>query len=263
MESEGGIRLLVFLMSTIFLVGIVFLFIVLSYVQKKKMQFIHEKEKARANFEEQLLRTEVEITDQNLKNISWELHDNVGQLLSVASMEAKMLMQKNTLSGDDLEEVVNVLGQSIAQVRGLSKTLNSEMIQKLGLKEALENEFGRLERIGLIKTTLQFNDVIIRDKKKEIIIFRMLQEFISNVIKHAQASELNISVSKKDGQIHILATDNGVGFDRENVEGNNGLLNLESRAKLIEADLKLDSKIGEGTTMKLIFDNEISSHEKI
>lgn len=242
------------------LIGLV---ILVSFMQRKKIDYILERERAKANFEEQLLKTEVEITDQNLKNISWELHDNVGQLLSVASMEAKMLMQQEQLTGDQLKDVVEVLGQSISQIRGLSKTLNSDMIQKLGLKEALQNEFDRLERIGLLKTTLQFNNEIAIDKKKEIIIFRMLQEFISNVLKHAQASELTISVIEVDGKVKINATDNGIGFDKENVEANNGLLNLESRAKLIGADLNLDSAIGKGTKMELIFDNEITNHEKI
>ncbi len=261
--EQTEVQYLIILFSVSFLVIIISLILLISYMQKKKLQFILDKERAKANFEEQLLKSEVEITDQNLKNISWELHDNVGQLLSVASMEAKMLMQKETLSGDQLEEVVNVLGQSISQIRGLSKTLNSDMIQKLGLKQALENEFDRLERIGLLKTSLQFNDTILIDKKKEIIIFRMLQEFISNVLKHAQASELNISVLDNEGKIYIQVSDNGIGFDKENVEGNNGLLNLESRAKLIGAEFILDSKVGEGTNMKLIFDNEISNHEKI
>jgi len=234
-----------------------------SYMQKKKIQFILEKERARANFEEQLLKSEMEITEQNLKNISWELHDNIGQLLSVASMEAKMLMQQDLLKGEQLEEVVNVLGQSIFQIRGLSKTLNSEMIQKQGLKDALQNEFERLERIGLLKTSLVFSGQVVIDKKKEIIIFRMLQEFISNVIKHAQATKLSVSVEVKQGVVHILASDDGVGFDIKNREGNNGLLNLRSRAKLIGAEYTLDSTLGEGTVMKLIVDNKSSDHEKV
>jgi len=261
--DTGTVQYSIFIVSIALSGSIISLVVLLTYMQKKKIQYILDKERAKANFEEQLLRTEVEITDQNLKNISWELHDNIGQLLSVASMEAKMLMQKDTLTGDQLEDVVNVIGQSIAQIRGLSKTLNSDMIQKLGLKDALENEFDRLERIGLLKTTLEFNENLIINKKKEIIIFRMLQEFISNVLKHAQASELKISLSELNGQVKIIASDDGVGFDTENIEANNGLLNLESRAKLIEADLIIDSKIGVGTTMELIFDNKISNLEEI
>ena len=225
-------------------------------MQKRKTQFILERERTKANFEEQLLKAEVEITDQNLKNISWELHDNIGQLLSVVSMEAKMLMQKEKLSGSDLEDVVSILGQIIAQVRGLSKTLNSDMVQKLGLKEALMNEFERLERIGLLKTSLEFSKDIIIDSKKEIVIFRMLQEFISNVLKHAQASELIVKVLRDKEKVLIQARDNGIGFDMDTVKGNNGLLNLESRSKLIDAEFVLDSNIGEGTVMELIFDNK-------
>ena len=257
------VQYLIILFSVSFLVIIILLASLISFMQKRKVQFILDREREKANFEEQLLKTEVEITDQNLKNISWELHDNVGQLLSVASMEAKMLMNKETLQGEQLKELVHVLGQSISQIRGLSKTLNSDMIQKLGLKEALENEFDRLERIGLVKTSLQFNDDVIIDKKKEIIIFRMLQEFISNVLKHAQASELTISVSGDNEKVYIHAKDDGIGFDKDSVKANNGLLNLESRAKLINADLSLDSKIGEGTAMKLVFDHKASDHEEI
>lgn len=259
----ASINYLIVLFSVSFLVIIILLIVLVTFMQKKKTKFILERERAKANFEEQLLKTEVEITDQNLKNISWELHDNVGQLLSVASMEAKMLMQKESVKGKELEDVVNVLGQSIAQIRGLSKTLNSDMIQKLGLKEALENEFDRLERIGLLKTKLEFSKGLVIDKKKEIIIFRMLQEFISNVLKHAQATELIVKVNESEGKVFVYAQDNGIGFDKETVVTNNGLLNLESRAKLIEAELTLDSTIGKGTKMKLIFDNKISNHEEI
>ena len=92
-------ELLIFLVSISYLAVILLIVFVFSYMQKKKIQFILERERAKANSEEQLLKTEVEITDQNLKNISWELHDNVGQLLSVASMEAKMLKNQEDLKG--------------------------------------------------------------------------------------------------------------------------------------------------------------------
>lgn len=256
-------QFLIFLISLTLFGAIIAFVILISYLQKKKVQYILEKEREKAFYEEQLLRAEVEITDQNLKNISWELHDNIGQLLSVASMEAKMLMQKETLQGHQLSDIVNVIGQGISQIRGLSKTLNSDMIQKLGLKNALENEIDRLERIGLLNTSLTYSDAVVIDSKKEIVIFRMLQEFISNVLKHAQATELKIKVNENEGKVSIIASDNGIGFDIDKVEESNGLLNLKSRAKLIDAFYSLNSKIGQGTVMKLIFDNKTPDHEKI
>ena len=91
----------------------------------------------------------------------------------------------------------------------------------------------------------------------------MLQEFISNVLKHAQASELVVKVLRDNKKVLIQAIDNGIGFDKASVKINNGLLNLESRSKLIDAEYTLDSKIGEGTVMELIFDNETSKYEKV
>ncbi|MDF1697278.1 MAG: histidine kinase [Saprospiraceae bacterium] len=261
MESPE-VQYLIFLFSIALGGTVVSLVILISYMQKKKTEFILDREREKAKFEEQLLKAEVEITEQNLKNISWELHDNIGQLLSVASMETKMLMQQDSISKEQLEEVVQVIGQSIAQVRGLSKTLNSDMIKKLGLKDAIQNEFDRLNRIGLLQTFLEFNDEVVIDDRKEIIIFRMLQEFISNVIKHAQASELKISVKNTQGIVQIEASDNGIGFDIEKVEASNGLLNLESRAKMISGDFSLNSTLGKGTVMHVSFDNKISDHEE-
>lgn len=253
---------LIILFSAAFLIIIILLMILISYMQKKKTKFILERAKEKADYEEQLLRAEVEITDQNLKNISWELHDNIGQLLSVASMEAKMLMQKENLEGHQLKDIVDIIGQSISQIRGLSKTLNSDVIQKLGFRSALENEFDRLERIGLIGTSLTYSEGVVIDSKKEIVIFRMLQEFISNVLKHAQATELKVKVNQNEGKVSIIASDNGIGFDMNKVATSNGLVNLKSRARLIDSFFSLNSKIGQGTVMKLIFDNKTPEHEK-
>jgi hypothetical protein len=253
---ENKEQFLIFLISLASIGAIAAFIFLITHLKKKKVQFLYEKELAKVNFEEQLLKTEVEITEQNLKNISWELHDNIGQLLSVASMEIKMLKHRESIKGHELDDVVDIIGQSIAQIRGLSKTLNSDMFQKLGLRDALKNEFERLDRIGLLKTTLEFNEDIIIDKKKEIVIFRMLQEFISNVLKHAQASELIVKIKRDNDKVLIHAKDNGIGFDQNSVKSNNGLLNLESRSKLIDAELKLYSTIGEGTAMELSFDSK-------
>ena len=257
------VQYLIFLFSIALGGTVIALVLLISYSQKRKTQFILDREREKAKFEEQLLKTEVEITEQNLKNISWELHDNIGQLLSVASMEVKMLIQKDQVDGNQLKEVAYVLGQSIEQVRGLSKTLNSEMIQKLGLKEALENEIDRLDRIGLIQTDLKFDEEIELDKRIEIVIFRMLQEFISNVLKHAQATKLDIGVKQDQETIQIEARDNGIGFDVNKVKANNGLLNLESRAKLISGTYSLESRIGKGTVMRISFDIKKSHHEEV
>jgi signal transduction histidine kinase len=254
---------LIVLVSFTFFAVIVLLMALIVYLRKKRVQFIVENEIAKAKYEEQLQEAKIEITNQNLKNISWELHDNIGQLLSVAAIETKMLMQEKTIDTSRLGEVVDILGKSIAQIRGLSKTLNFEVIQKMGFNEVLENEIDRLQRLGLIKTELRIDRDVKVQKSQEIIIFRMLQEFISNSLKHAQATTLRISITFENKKVIVKASDDGIGFDIKSVKVNNGLLNLESRSKLINADFSLESTEGNGTIMLIILDEKSNRHEKI
>ena len=249
-----GVQYLIVLVSLTFFAVIILLVALIIYLRKKKIQYIVEKEMAKVKYEEQLQEAKIEITNQNLKNISWELHDNIGQLLSVAALETKMLMQEKTIESEKLEEVVDILGKSIAQIRGLSKTLNFEAIQKMGLNEVLENEVDRLQRLELLQTELTIDPSVTIEKSQEIIIFRMLQEFISNTLKHAQATKLSIRIISDKGKVIIEASDDGIGFDDKSVKVNNGLLNLESRSKLINAQFSLESSKGNGTKMLIILD---------
>ncbi len=258
-----GVQYLIVLVSITFFAVIILLVALIVYLRKKKIQYIVENEIAKAKYEEQLQDAKIEITNQNPKNISWELHDNIGQLLSVAAIETKMLMQEKTIDSSRLGEVVDILGKSIAQIRGLSKTLNFETIQKMGFNEVLENEVDRLQRLGLLKTELIIDQGVRIKKSQEIIIFRMLQEFISNTLKHAQATTLRIKIIFENEKVIVKASDDGIGFDIKSVKVNNGLLNLESRSKLINADFSLESTEGNGTIMLIILDEKSNKHEKI
>ncbi|MFT6333715.1 MAG: signal transduction histidine kinase [Saprospiraceae bacterium] len=124
----------------------------------------------------------------------------------------------------------------------------------MGLDEVLENEVDRLQRLGLLQTELTIDSSVTIEKSQEIIIFRMLQEFISNTLKHAQATKLSIRIISDKGKVIIEASDDGIGFDDKNVKVNNGLLNLESRSKLINAQFSLESSKGNGTKMLIILD---------
>ena len=252
--DQKRVQYLIVLTSLTFFAVILLLVTMIFYLRKKRVQFIIENEVAKAKYEEQLQEAKIEITNQNLKNISWELHDNIGQLLLVAAMETKMLMQEKTIESHKLGEIVDILAKSIEQIRGLSKTLNFEAIQKMGLKEVLENEVDRLQRLELIETKLTIDASVLIEKSQEIIIFRMLQEFISNTLKHAQATKLSINITSDKGKVAIEASDDGIGFEEEKVKVNNGLLNLESRSKLINAQFSLESSEGNGTKMLIILD---------
>ena len=222
--------------------------------QKRKNQLLIDKLKQQQEFEEELSKTQQEIQEETLKHVGRELHDNVGQLLSFATM------QMNAATKVVSEEVKAKVGQasealkeSLAEVRALSKSLNSDIISNLGFGASVKNEIERLNKSGLILADIKTSGetVNFKNKKDEIILFRILQEFFSNTLKYAKAEHLTVHLDFKPQAIRINVKDDGVGFDMSNVEQGSGLTNMKKRAELINAEFKLKSQFNEGTELQL------------
>jgi len=250
--EQKGVQFLIILVSIVFFFMLIFFIALISYLKRKRIQFALEKERDNLRFQEQLLMTEAEITEQNLKNVSWELHDNIGQLLSIASIEMGMLMQHKTIDSNDLVEIKSLVKQSIDEVRSLSKTLNTDVIKSFGLIDMIEVELERLNRMNLMKTEFVHPEVMKVEANNEVIIFRMIQEFINNTLKHAEAGLLKISISEQEDKYFILLEDDGKGFDINSISSSSGLINFEKRANLIGGEFNFESTPGVGTKMTII-----------
>ena len=195
----------------------------------------------------------MEIQEQALQNISWEIHDNVGQLLSVAKM------QLNIVQGElpeeqqlQVQETGDIIGKSLQELRGLAKSLSPDTIKNKGLMDSLVIEIDRFNRLNVIDASLDIvNEPFHLSNEKEIILFRILQEFCNNSLKYSQAKNLTIQLTYEESCLKIIATDNGIGFDVNNVENHTGigLLNMKSRGNLIGAQIDLVSSIDEGTKL--------------
>ncbi|CAN5263618.1 hypothetical protein BH23BAC2_BH23BAC2_21060 [soil metagenome] len=223
--------------------------------QKRKNKLLVEKFEAEKRFEKELTQSKLEIQEQTLKNVAWELHDNIGQLLSVANMQLNLL-SRSMVNPDraGILEIKTIVGDSLQEVRALSKSLNNEVIDYAGLEASVKNELLRFKRLNIINTTLKIEGESFDIPQKDaIILFRILQEFFSNVIKHAKAEELEVSFEYKPSELTIYARDNGLGFDENEVQKNSGLLNMESRAKLIKAVYAIKSSKTLGTSLSLIY----------
>lgn len=234
---------------------ITFLVVFFIAFQKRKNKFIMERMEAQQRFEKEITNARLEIQEQTLKNIAWELHDNVGQLLSVANIQLN-LMQGNAPESikDQIMETKDVIKATVQEVRALSKTLNSEVILNNGLQQSIQTEMDRLNRLKFLKAELKTNGEVIDLKNEdEIIIFRILQEFFSNVIKHAKADNLLVILDYGENELKIAVEDDGVGFDTIKNSGNSGLQNMKSRASLLGASYKLDSSPSQGTKLNLTY----------
>ncbi|MBX2829469.1 MAG: sensor histidine kinase [Flavobacteriaceae bacterium] len=254
MLKKEEILLILYLIAVVFFLA-AFVVIFLVAFQRRKNKLLLEKYEAQQRFQQELASSRLEIQEQTFKNIAWELHDNVGQLLSVANLQLNMLL---TAPVDDLREQIgetkDVIVATVEEVRSLSKTLNTEVVLNNGLVESVKTELERFNRLNFLHADLKIEgeETVIK-KEDEIIIFRILQEFFSNVIKHAKANKLFVHLGYDTNQLQIVAEDDGEGFDTTKKSGNSGLQNMKSRASLLGADLILSSQPGDGTQLRLTY----------
>jgi signal transduction histidine kinase len=151
-------------------------------------------------------------------------------------------------------EVSETIGTGIDELRALSKLINPEALKSLSLSEAVSLEIDRFNRLKFIAAQLTIKgEVVPIESNTQIILFRILQEFFSNTIKHSRASSLKVVLDYTDEKLTITAADNGVGFDKDDNFMGIGLKNMKTRAKLINSTLKLDSVKGEGTALHLTY----------
>lgn len=231
-------------------VSLIFFF---SYFQQKKTTFLLKQREIQQRFDEEITKSKLEIQEQALQNISWEIHDNVGQLLSVAKMQLNILQLKVSEEQQiKVQETSDIVGKSLHELRGLAKSLSPDTIKNKGLIESIKLEIERFNRLNFINSSLKISDEPYNlSNEKEIILFRILQEFSNNTLKYSKAENLVIELKYTDNQLEIYAEDDGIGFDINDTSKQEGigLLNMKSRAKLIGGTIDLKSSKNNGTKL--------------
>ncbi|MFV0540708.1 MAG: sensor histidine kinase [Aestuariibaculum sp.] len=247
--------LLLYMVVVLFVVTALVVAFFVVFLKRKNKLLIDKIEQKQA-FDAEITQAQTETQEQTLKNISWELHDNVGQLLSFANMQLSIL--KMQMPGDEqtkFKDVDEALKKSLTEVRQLSKTLNREVLLNTGLETAVTNELNRLNKMVLLSAKLHIegDKLDFTNKKHEIIIFRIIQEFMSNSVKYSKAKHLDVILHYQDKHLTITLKDDGIGFDMAKTEKGSGLINMKSRAKLINATINLESKPNKGVQLILVY----------
>ncbi len=253
-STDAERYLLIYMIAVLVIVtGLVILFFIIF--QKRKNKLLLDKIQREREFEETLVTTQTEIQEQTLKNVGQELHDNVGQLLSVANMQLSLV---SSLMQDSVKKKVDdtkaVIGDAIKEIRSLSKVLNSEVILNFGLNQSIKNEIDRINRLKTIDAEMTLEGLENEIQNKDaIIMFRIFQEFLSNTIKYAEARTFTVNLNYLNDKLIITAKDDGKGFDFKNVEKGSGLINMRDRAALINSKLSITSQPNKGTKLELVY----------
>ncbi|WP_432411158.1 sensor histidine kinase [Rasiella sp. SM2506] len=242
---------IVALISVVILLVLVAIIITLITVfVRRKNKFLLEQQITKEAYERELSEIQIEIREETLRNISWELHDNIGQLMTLAKIQVQLTKEKP----ETIDEASKTIGKAISEIRMLSKLINPEAIKNLSLPEAVRLEMERFNRMDFIKATYHIiGSSFSIGSDKEIIVFRILQEFFSNTIKHSKATTLDVSLTYTENELLINAQDNGIGFQDEIDYSGIGIKNMTNRAKVIGADFKISSMPNEGTALRLLY----------
>ena len=240
------------------IVAIGIIMLVLVY-QKKQLQYLREKEQLMVTYEKEILESKLEIQEQTLKTISQEIHDNIGQVLSLAKLTINtMNCDEPAVMQEKIESSSQLVGKAIQDLRDLSKSLNTDHITKLGLINAIEHEFIIIKKAGNYQTSLTHEgDLYKLSHQHQLILFRLFQEVLNNILKHSKASAVEVNVVYHSPNFILQISDNGNGFDLSKLNDTNtksnglGILNMKNRTRLIGADLNIISEPGQGTLVKI------------
>jgi PAS domain S-box-containing protein len=194
--------------------------------------------------------------EEDRKYLARELHEELAQLASILKMDIesarKHLAVLPPSAGDRIENAAIVSQQLITTIRRLSFSISPNMLEHLGLNATLEwhcKEFSILSSISCVFQST-FDDIRLTDEVR-IDLFRICQEALQNILKHAQATEVKVTMEEAGRQIRMTIVDNGKGFDQATQKCQTGLIRMRERAASISAVLSIDSAPGRGTAVSV------------
>jgi two-component system, NarL family, sensor kinase len=256
-ENEQIIVEIIAVILVLLFLGILFLLLILYYNNKKK-QMTREKQQMKDLFDQQLLQSKLEIQQQILNSVSQEIHDNVGQILSLAKVQLNIIEQKETYDSKLIKETKSSLTQAIGELRDIARSLNTEKNRSFNWIEAVEEEINKINKSEILKASLRLTGDNYLNEQYKIIVFRIIQEGLQNILKHANATEICLHIHQSPDQITILLEDNGTGFSPEKALQENtgiGLKNMMTRSKLIGATLSFKHNQPSGSILNLTIHN--------
>jgi len=243
--------------SVIFLTVALSLILLVIVYNRRKKNHIEEKAQMKLIFDAELIKTQLEIQEQTMQTIGADLHDNIGQLLSLTSLTLNSVQLNDpSRARQKIDAAIDLTGKSIKEMRLLGKLLQGEQLVEMGLENAIKYEINWVEKAGRheIKYVAEGEAPAQNNPDKDLIIFRILQEVLNNIIKHANASQMDITLDYLAGSIQLKVVDNGTGFNVDQLTADQkgmGLQNIQKRAGIIGGEVSIRSQPGEGTCIDI------------
>ena len=216
------------------------------------MQNISEKLLIEKNLvQQQRTQAVLEAEERERIRIARDLHDGIGQTLAAARMTLGNFMSQKRIESPEIHSSLDLLEDSIKEIREISHNMMPSSLTKFGLSSALKQFTNKVNAAGKLEIELQIVGFKERfDEKIELMLYRIIQEIISNIIRHAEAKRVNIELVRHDDELILIIEDDGRGFDTANTENHGiGLKNIATRVEYLNGNVNFDSSIGRGTSV--------------
>jgi signal transduction histidine kinase len=261
MQDQGQeLYVIVLLGMVLALLLVGFILILLFLYQKRQHRQEQQLARIRQEYEQELLRSQLEIQEATFKSIAQELHDNIGQVLSVVKLSLSILpLEASHPAYESVQNSRQMLNKIIYDMADLTKSLHTDRISQIGLVEAIRFDVDSLRRTGLVNVSFEVSgNEYPFEGQRAIFLFRMFQEMMNNILKHSKATHVKIAVNYLiDNKFELQVEDNGVGFDpvKKQVQASSssgiGLKSMTNRARLIGGEITIQSQPGKGTVIKV------------
>ncbi|MEP0368821.1 MAG: tetratricopeptide repeat protein [Cyclobacteriaceae bacterium] len=202
----------------------------------------------------------IDAEERERKRIARELHDGLGQLLSTARINVSGVGDKEDKK---IKNSLMLIDQSIEEVRNISHNLMPNALISVGLKSALDGLIRKINDSEQLRASIQIDAELQFDETKIIGVYRVIQEVINNALKHSKSESLELYIMTTGMETEFMIADRGEGFDTSLIDNLTGIgwSNISSRVDLMNGKINIYSKLGEGTTVKIIIPNDRESDQ--
>lgn len=222
-------------------------------IKIQQQQITQLKQEQQLNVADAILRGQ----EDERSRLARDLHDGLGGMLSGVKQSLNGMKGNQILSETGaaaLSQVIHDLDRSIGELRHIARNMMPEALVRFGLKDALHDYCDHLRLTSKLGVHYQSFGLENRlPQQTEVILFRIAQELLNNIVKHADASEVLVQLMETDGRVNLTVEDNGKGFDPEKLKKAPGVgwLNIQSRVEYLGGTLDLRTELGKGTSVSI------------
>ena len=258
MQNIEELKLALLIASMAMLMMAFFVISFVMYYQKRKFEEEKKLSAIEKNYNRMLLDTALNSEETERRRIAQDLHDDIGTMLSLTKLSLNQLSKSISEHGFKEDQIMrksqSLVEETILHVRRITRDLVPTTLERFGLTEAITEFINRLEENNQLTISFSSNadDYPRQGQKIELTLYRIMQELVNNAIKHARCNKIEIVLEINQRNISLRVTDNGIGFDPDQIKDNNlaglGLLGIESRLAIVNGNVNYLKPVQGGST---------------